>query len=141
MSLENLKNKTLSNIMGRKKVEINSNTDLKKVKTTLYSMIRTSKQIDGRSFQKYINQVASIKNKEQNRRKLMDLYDTIVAIDKGEGKSTFKKVAEVKEKRTTQQPKLQKYLKNMLSQQLSLKIWTKLKVMLNLTQTIKVMIG
>jgi hypothetical protein len=79
-------------------------------------MIRTSKQIDGRSFQKYINQVASIKNKEQNRRKLMDLYDTIVAIDKGEGKSTFKKVAEVKEKRTTQQPKLQKYLKNMLSQ-------------------------
>ena len=87
--------------MARKKVEISSNTDLKKVKTTLYNMIRTSKKIDGRSFQKYINQVAAIKNKESNRRKLMDLYDVIVAIDKSdaERKSTYQKVAEVKAKK------------------------------------------
>jgi nitrogen regulatory protein PII len=90
-----LKKKVYSNIMARKKVEISSNTDLKKVKTTLYNMIRTSKKIDGRSFQKYINQVAAIKNKESNRRKLMDLYDVIVAIDKSETKSTYQKVAEV----------------------------------------------
>ena len=98
MSFEkkDLKNKFLSNIMGKKKVEINSNTSLNKVKTTLYNMIRASKKIDGRSFQKYINQVAAIKNKEENRQKLMHLYDTIVAIDKGEGKSSYRKVAEVK---------------------------------------------
>jgi hypothetical protein len=83
--------------MGKKKVEINSNTSLNKVKTTLYNMIRSSKKIDGRSFQKYVNQVAAIKNKEENRQKLMHLYDTIVAIDKGESKSSFRKVAEVKE--------------------------------------------
>ena len=86
MSLEKnfgLKKKIYSNIMPRKKVEISSTTDLKKVKSTLYNMIRTSKKIDGRSFQKYINQVAAITNKESNRRKLMDLYDVILAIDKG----------------------------------------------------------
>ena len=101
MSLEkkDLKNKFLSNIMGRKKIEINSNTTLNKVKVTLYNMIRASKKIDGRSFQKYINQVAAIKNKEENRQKLMHLYDTIVAIDKGEGKATFKKVKEFKEQK------------------------------------------
>jgi len=69
MSLEkfenknDLKNKISSNIMGRKKSEITDKTSLNAVKTKLYNMIRTSKNIDGRSFQKYINQVAAIKNK------------------------------------------------------------------------------
>ena len=82
--------------MGRKKLEISENTDLKKIKTKIYSMIRTSKKIDGRSFQKYINQVAALKNKEQNRKQFMDLYDTINAIDQGDAKGTFKKLGEVK---------------------------------------------
>ena len=64
-----LKNKTSSNIMGRKKSEITDKTSLNAVKTKLYNMIRTSKNIDGRSFQKYINQVAARKNKEANRNK------------------------------------------------------------------------
>jgi hypothetical protein len=45
MSLGNyfdIKKKIYSNIMPRKKVEISSTTDLKKVKSTLYNMIRTS---------------------------------------------------------------------------------------------------
>ena len=48
MSLENnnLKNKIYSNIIMRKKVEINANTNLNKVKVTLYNMIRASKKID-----------------------------------------------------------------------------------------------
>ena len=113
MSLEkkDLKNKFLSNIMGRKKVEINSNTTLNKVKVTLYNMIRASKKIDGRSFQKYINQVAAIKNKEENRQKLMHLYDTIVAIDKGESKSSFRKVAEVKATKNEAATKITKLIK------------------------------
>ncbi|NDB82316.1 MAG: hypothetical protein EB127_06190, partial [Alphaproteobacteria bacterium] len=102
MSLEkfenknDLKNKISSNIMGRKKSEITDKTSLNAVKTKLYNMIRTSKNIDGRSFQKYINQVAAIKNKEANRNKLMDLYDTVKAINQGEQRATYKKVAEVK---------------------------------------------
>jgi hypothetical protein len=92
-----LKHKISSNIiMGRKKSEINDNTKLNAIKTKLYNMIRTSKNIDGRSFQKYINQVSAIKNKEANRNKLMDLYDTVKAINQGEQKATYKKVAEVK---------------------------------------------
>jgi hypothetical protein len=102
MSLEkfenknDLKNKISSNIMGRKKSEITDKTSLNAVKTKLYNMIRTSKNIDGRSFQKYINQVAAIKNKEANRNKLMDLYDTVKAINQGEQRATYKKVSEVK---------------------------------------------
>ena len=104
MSLGNfdLKNKISSNIMGRKKFKITDKTSLNAVKTKLYNMIRTSKKIDGRSFQKYINQVAAIKNKEENRPKLMHLYDTINEMNKGETTSTFRKVAEVaKEKKAT----------------------------------------
>lgn len=99
--------------MPRKKVEISSTTDLKKVKSTLYNMIRTSKKIDGRSFQKYINQVAAIKNKESNRRKLMDLYDVILAIDKSDAnrKSTYQKVAEVKAKKNEAVSKIAKVFK------------------------------
>jgi len=87
--------------MGTRKVEISESSYLKKIKTKLYSMIRTSKKIDGRSFQKYINQVAALKNKEQNRKQFMDLYDTINAIDQGDAKrkGTFKKLGEVKEKK------------------------------------------
>ena len=65
-------------------------------------MIRTSKNIDGRSFQKYINQVSAIKNKEANRSNLMDLYDTVTAINQGEQKATYKKVAEVKAKKVAE---------------------------------------
>ena len=89
--------------MGRKKLEISENTDLKKIKAKLYTMIRTSKKIDGRSFQKYINQVAALKNKEQNRKQFMDLYDTINAIDQGESKGTFKKLGEVKAKKRAEE--------------------------------------
>jgi len=78
---------------------------LNKIKTTLYNSIRNSKNIDGRSFQKYINQVSGIKAKEENRKKLMDLYDTISEISKGGEKATFKTIAEVKRK------KEQKYFK------------------------------
>ena len=66
-------------------------------------MIRTSKKIDGRSFQKYINQVAALKNKEQNRKQFMDLYDTINAIDQSESNSTFKKLGEVKAKKRAEE--------------------------------------
>ena len=97
MGLNKNKNDFSSHIMGRKKVEINSNTKLNKIKTTLYNIIRNSKNIDGRSFQKYINQVSGIKAKEENRKKLMDLYDTISEISSKEGeKATFKTVAEVR---------------------------------------------
>lgn len=121
MSLKNkndLKNKISSNIIMPKKVEINSHTKLNTLKTTLYSMIRTSKKIDGRSFQKYINQVAAIKNKEENRQKLMHLYDTIQAINKGETTSTYKKVAEVakekKAKKTEAAARIQRLFKKVL---------------------------
>ena len=97
-----LKNKISSNIMGRKKSEITEKTNLNAVKTKLYNMIRTSNNIDGRSFQKYINQVAAIKNKEANRNKLMDLYDTVKAINQGEQRATYKKVAEVKAKKVAE---------------------------------------
>ena len=98
VGLKNNKNNLSSNIMG-KKIEINSNTKLNKIKTTLYNIIRSSKNIDGRSFQKYINQVSGIKAKEENRKKLMDLYDTISEISKGGEKAKFKTVAEVKTKK------------------------------------------
>ena len=120
MRLENndLKNKISSNIMGRKNSEINSHTKLNTLKTKLYTMIRTSKKIDGRSFQKYINQVAAIKNKEENRPKLMHLYDTINEINKGETTSTFRKVAEVakekKAKKTEAAAKIQRLFKKVL---------------------------
>ena len=104
--------------MGRKNSEINSQTKLNTLKTKLYTMIRTSKKIDGRSFQKYINQVAAIKNKEENRPKLMHLYDTINEINKGETTSTFRKVAEVakekKAKKTEAAAKIQRLFKKVL---------------------------
>ena len=111
VGLNNIQNNLCSNIMGRKIIEINSQTKLNKVKTILYNIIRTSKNIDGRSFQKYINQVSGIKNKEENRRKLMDLYDTIKEIDKGDKKATYKKVAEVKEKKNQAVSKIAKIFK------------------------------
>ena len=59
------KNKISNNIMGRKKSEITVTTKLNKVKTILYNMVRASKNIDGRSFQKYINKIYGIKAKEE----------------------------------------------------------------------------
>ena len=106
------KNNMLSNIM-RTNLKINSQTTkLTQIKTILYKKIRESKNIDGRSFQKYINLVAGLKNKEENRRKLMDIYDVIVEIDKGENKSTYNKLSEVKAKKKTAATKLQNMFNN-----------------------------
>jgi hypothetical protein len=97
-----------------KKFEINPQTKVNKIKTTLYNMIRASKKIDGRSFQKYINMVSGVKSKEENRQKLMNLYEAIVAIDKGEVKGTTKKLAELRNKKNEAASKIQQAFKKVL---------------------------